>query len=116
MRHLTLSTALADIDDDDDIEIILESTRAYRAINPQIKFRAKLLKDRVVSTFAAGTSFSSSYSFVAGDALKYMEFKTTRGNSDDSNDFAHDNILVGRIGAGTTDDPEKIVIWSATDS
>ena len=116
VRHLTLSTALADIDDDDDIEIILESTRAYRAINPQIRFRAKLLKDRVISTFAAGTSFSSSYSFVAADALKYMEFKITRGNSDDSNDFAHDNILVGRIGAGTTDDPEKIVIWSATDS
>ena len=116
VRHLTLSTALADIDDDDDIEIILESTGVYRAINSQIRFRAKLLKDRVVSTFAAGRSFSSSYSFVATDALKYLEFKVTRGNSDDSNDFAHDNILVGRIGAGTTDDPEKIVIWSATAS
>ena len=116
VRHLTLSTALADIDDDDDIEIIMESTGLYRAINPQIRFRAKLLKDRVVSTFAAGTSFSSSYSFVAEDALKYLEFKVTRGNADDSNDFAHDNILVGRIGAGTTADPEKIVIWSATAS
>ena len=117
VRHLTLSTALADLDDNDDIEIILESSSTSRVINPQIRFQAKLLKDRVVSTFANGMGLSSpTYTYTSADALKYLEFKVTRGDSTNAHSFAHDTVVVGRIGAGTTANPDKIVIWAANTS
>ena len=117
VRHLTLSTALADLDDNDDIEIILESTGTSRIINPQIRFQAKLLKDRVVSTFTDGMGLSSpTYTYTSADALKYLEFKVTRGDSINAHGFAHETVVVGRIGAGTTANPDKIVIWSANTS
>ena len=68
VRHVTLSTALADIDDDDDIEIILESTGTSRVINPPNTVPSQAAKrPRSIYVYRwNGTFLSHIYLYICG--------------------------------------------------
>ena len=113
VRQATLSTSLTLIDNDDDIEILLETGGSTGAIDlafvyPPIRIPASLIKTRVASTLTANLELTSANSnFVAADESKYIPVKISRGNSNDALDFAHETLFIGRI------DNTTLCMWTA---
>ena len=113
VRHQTLTTSLANINDDDDIEFILEtggvSTGSLDlAFTFAFKIPASLIKTRVASTLTADFAITSSnQDFIQADKGKYIPLKIDRGNSDDLTDFAHETLWIGRVNNTT------LCMWTA---
>ena len=116
VRHLILTTNLTLIDDDDDIEILLETGGVSSGsvdlgfVYPPIRIQASLIKTRTASTLSANLALTASNSnFVQADKSKYLPVKIDRGNGNDGRDFGHDTLFIGRVNNTT------LCVWTAAD-
>ena len=114
VRRVTLSTSLALIDNNDDIEILLETGGVTTGsldlafVYPPIRISAGLIKSRVASTLTADLELTNSNNdFVQADKSKYIAVKIDRGNHNDAFDFAHETLFIGRI------DNTTLCMWTA---